>query len=77
MISRGRTLGVLTLGSRVENSIHPEDADFLMRAAGQLAINPPKWDIPMFRNQMFLGRQTTSRFGVHRNQGILEDDPRA
>jgi formate hydrogenlyase transcriptional activator len=38
LISRGRTLGVLTLGSRVENSIRPEDADFLMRAAGQLAI---------------------------------------
>ena len=28
---------MLTLGSR-ENSIHPEDAEFLMRAAGQLAI---------------------------------------
>jgi len=38
LISRGRTLGVLTLGSRVENSIHPEDVDFLVRAAGQLAI---------------------------------------
>jgi formate hydrogenlyase transcriptional activator len=38
LISRGRTLGVLTLGSRVENSISPEDADFLMRAAGQVAI---------------------------------------
>jgi formate hydrogenlyase transcriptional activator len=38
LISRGRTLGVLTLGSRVENSISPEDVDFLMRAAGQVAI---------------------------------------
>src|ERR1700677_2353990 len=38
LISRGRTLGVLTLGSRVENAINPEAADFLMRAAGQLAI---------------------------------------
>src|ERR1700732_5068199 len=38
LISRGRTLGVLTLGSRVENSIRPEDVDFLVRAAGQLAI---------------------------------------
>jgi formate hydrogenlyase transcriptional activator len=38
LISRGRTLGVLTLGSRVENSIRPEDVDFLLRAAGQLAI---------------------------------------
>jgi formate hydrogenlyase transcriptional activator len=38
LISRGRTLGVLTFGSRVENSIRPEDVDFLLRAAGQLAI---------------------------------------
>jgi formate hydrogenlyase transcriptional activator len=38
LISRGRTLGVLTLGSRVENAIPPEEVDFLLRAAGQLAI---------------------------------------
>jgi formate hydrogenlyase transcriptional activator len=38
LISQGRTLGVLTLGSRIENSIRPEDVDFLVRAAGQLAI---------------------------------------
>src|SRR6202790_784033 len=38
LISRGRTLGVLTLGSRVENSVSPEDVDFLMQAAGQVAI---------------------------------------
>ena len=38
LISRGRTLGVLTLGSRVENSISTDDVDFLMRAAGQIAI---------------------------------------
>ena len=38
LISRGRTLGVLTLGSRLENCIRPEDVDFLLRAAGQLAI---------------------------------------
>src|SRR6202047_189394 len=38
LISRGRTLGVLTLGSRVENSVSPEDVDFLMRAAGQVAM---------------------------------------
>src|SRR6266853_3836312 len=38
LISRGRTLGVLTLGSRVENSISPDDVEFLMRAAGQIAI---------------------------------------
>jgi formate hydrogenlyase transcriptional activator len=38
LISRNRTLGVLTLGSRVENSVSSEDVDFLMRAAGQVAI---------------------------------------
>src|SRR6266550_1271959 len=38
LISRGRTLGVLTLGSRVENSVSPEDVDFLLQAAGQVAI---------------------------------------
>jgi formate hydrogenlyase transcriptional activator len=38
LINRGRALGVLTLGSRLENAIRPEDADFLMRAAGQLAM---------------------------------------
>jgi formate hydrogenlyase transcriptional activator len=38
LISRNRTLGVLTLGSRVENSFSTEDVDFLMLAAGQVAI---------------------------------------
>jgi formate hydrogenlyase transcriptional activator len=38
LISRNRTLGVLTLGSRVESSFSPEDVDFLVRAAGQVAI---------------------------------------
>jgi formate hydrogenlyase transcriptional activator len=38
LISRGRTLGVLALGSRMENSFSPEDVDFLLRAAGQVAI---------------------------------------
>jgi formate hydrogenlyase transcriptional activator len=38
LISRGRTLGVLTLASRVENSFSLEDVDFLVRAAGQVAI---------------------------------------
>jgi formate hydrogenlyase transcriptional activator len=38
LISRNRTLGVLALASRVENSFSPEDVDFLMRAAGQVAI---------------------------------------
>ena len=38
LISRNRTLGVLTLASRAENSFSPEDVDFLLRAAGQVAI---------------------------------------
>jgi formate hydrogenlyase transcriptional activator len=38
LISRNRTLGVLTLASRAENSFSLEDVDFLMRAAGQVAI---------------------------------------
>jgi formate hydrogenlyase transcriptional activator len=38
LISRNRTLGVLTLASRAENSFSPEDIDFLIRAAGQVAI---------------------------------------
>jgi formate hydrogenlyase transcriptional activator len=38
LISRNRTLGVLTLASRVQNSFSREDVDFLMRAAGQVAI---------------------------------------
>jgi len=38
LINRGRTLGVLTLGSRVGKSIPSEEVDFLLRAAGQLAI---------------------------------------
>ncbi len=38
LISRDRTVGVLTLGSRVENSVSREDVDFLLQAAGQVAI---------------------------------------
>src|SRR5882672_10307177 len=38
LVSRNRTLGVLALGSRIENSFSPDDVDFLMRAAGQVAI---------------------------------------
>jgi len=38
LISRNRTLGVLGLCSRVEHAFSPEDVDFLMRAAGQVAI---------------------------------------
>src|SRR5437660_8352699 len=38
LISRGRTLGVLTLGRRVENSVSSEDVDFLLQTAGQIAI---------------------------------------
>src|SRR5258707_8919338 len=38
LISRGRTLGVLTLASRVPNSFSSDDVEFLMRAAGQVAL---------------------------------------
>src|SRR5260370_29541698 len=38
LIRRNRTLGVLALGSRVENSFSPEDVDFLVRVAGPVAI---------------------------------------
>jgi len=38
LISRNRTLGLLTLASRAENAFNPEDVDFLVRAAGQVAI---------------------------------------
>ncbi len=38
LISRSRTLGVLTLASRVENAFSPESVDFLLRVAGQVAI---------------------------------------
>src|SRR5260370_32465564 len=38
LISRNRTLGVLTLANRAENSFSAEDIDFLVRAAGQMAI---------------------------------------
>jgi formate hydrogenlyase transcriptional activator len=38
LISRNRTLGVLTLASRVENAFRQESVDFLLRAAGQVAI---------------------------------------
>jgi formate hydrogenlyase transcriptional activator len=38
LISRNRTLGVLTLGWRDGRATSPEDVEFLMRAAGQVAI---------------------------------------
>src|SRR5258708_542090 len=38
LISRDRMLGVLCLGSRVKNVFSPEDVDFLVQAAGQVAI---------------------------------------
>jgi formate hydrogenlyase transcriptional activator len=38
LISRNRTLGVLTLGCRSGCSFSPEDVDFLLQAAGQVAI---------------------------------------
>jgi formate hydrogenlyase transcriptional activator len=38
LISRNKMLGVLCLGSRVKNVFSPEDVDFLIQAAGQVAI---------------------------------------
>jgi formate hydrogenlyase transcriptional activator len=38
LISRNRTLGVLTLASRTENAFSPESVDFLLRAASQIAL---------------------------------------
>lgn len=38
LISRNRTLGVLTLARRTADTFNPDDIDFLMRAAGQVAI---------------------------------------
>src|SRR5580704_4434629 len=38
LISRNRTLGVLTLGWRDENAFNSEDVEFLMRVAGQVAM---------------------------------------
>src|SRR5580693_7201359 len=38
LISRSRMLGVLCLGSRVKNVFSPDDVDFLVQAAGQVAI---------------------------------------
>jgi formate hydrogenlyase transcriptional activator len=38
LISRNRTLGVLALGCRVGDCFSPSDVNFLLRAAGQVAI---------------------------------------
>ncbi len=38
LITRSRVLGVLSLGWRVENAFTTEDIEFLMQAAGQVAI---------------------------------------
>src|SRR5271156_5334086 len=38
LISRNRTLGVLTLGSRTENLFSCDDVHFLLRVAGQVSI---------------------------------------
>src|SRR5260370_22449397 len=57
LISRNRTLGVLTLANRGENSFSPEDIDFLVRVAGQDASGNEK-ATPCFypqNNQSFLG----------------------
>ena len=38
LIRRSKTFGVLALGSRAENSFTPDDVDFLLRVAAQVAI---------------------------------------
>jgi formate hydrogenlyase transcriptional activator len=38
LISRGRIVGVLTLSSQHEGAFDPDDVEFMMRAAGQVAI---------------------------------------
>src|ERR1051326_4057888 len=38
LIAHGKTLGTLNLGSRQENYFTPEDLQFFLRAAGQVAI---------------------------------------
>jgi formate hydrogenlyase transcriptional activator len=38
LISRNRTLGVLTLGSRIQNLFSCDDVDFLLRVAAQVSI---------------------------------------
>jgi formate hydrogenlyase transcriptional activator len=38
LVSRNRMLGVLCLGGRVKNVFSPDDVDFLVQAAGQVAI---------------------------------------
>src|SRR5712692_5474207 len=66
LISRNRTLGVLTLGSRAENSFSPEDIDFLVRAAGQVAIAIENANLysDLQRSEAFLARgQSISQTG--------------
>src|SRR5258707_6343876 len=66
LISRKRTLGVLTLGSRAENSFSPEDIDFLVRAAGQVAIAIENANLysDLQRSEAFLARgQSISQTG--------------
>jgi len=38
LVSRGRALGILALGRRIEDLFKEEDAEFLMQVAGQLAL---------------------------------------
>src|SRR5713101_6703647 len=66
LISRNRTLGVLTLASRAENSFGPEDIDFLVRAAGQVAIAIENANLysDLQRSEAFLARgQSISQTG--------------
>src|SRR5258707_3846076 len=66
LISRNRTLGVLTLASRAENSFSAEDIDFLVRAAGQVAIAIENANLysDLQRSEAFLARgQSISHTG--------------
>ena len=38
LVSRGRTVGVLIVASKLRDAVTPEDVDFLSRASGQVAI---------------------------------------
>src|SRR5262249_23092896 len=38
LISRGRVVGVLALSGQTEGAFPPDDVEFMMRAAGQVAI---------------------------------------
>jgi len=69
LISRNRALGVLTLANRAENSFSQEDIDFLVRAAGQVAIAIENASLysDLQRSEAFLARgQSISHTGSFR-----------